>query len=70
VNQSKNATDGLADGVYTYFLSVTNSSGTQTSSGTRTINIGLSPAQIPEWDEYLMFVILGIVVSGFYYMKK
>ncbi|MBI2572667.1 LamG domain-containing protein [Candidatus Woesearchaeota archaeon] len=70
VNQSQNATTGLIDGTYTYYISATNTTGDAITTSTRTVIAGQDPVLVPEWSDYVVLVILGIVVTGFLYLKR
>jgi hypothetical protein len=70
VNQSENITTGLADGAYTVYAAVTNSSDTENVSAIRTINIGETPGIVPEWSSSGFLLILAVTGLGFFHIKK
>jgi len=70
INQSENATNGLAEGAYTYFAAASNNTGAETILATRTINIGSIQALVPEFSDYAIMLILITTIGGFFYIRK
>ncbi|MBT7902787.1 LamG domain-containing protein [Candidatus Woesearchaeota archaeon] len=70
VNQSQNATTGLDNSSYTYFVSAKNASDSETVMSSRTINIGSAPAAVPEFSDYAIMLLLALTVGGFVVIRK
>ncbi len=70
INQSYNATDLLPYASYPYQFYSEDSARTLTSTEERTVMISQPAAAVPEWNDFALLMILGIVIGGFLVVRR